>query len=70
MQQNQMLKQQNAMLRDLMDHVDAVGDRLWRMDRRLTIPPVDQAGTRKRTAKKRRLARKQSAARKRSGKQA
>jgi hypothetical protein len=40
------------------------------MDRRLTIPPVDQAGTRKRTAKKRRLARKQSAARKRSGKQA
>ena len=67
MQQNQMLKQQNAMLRDLMDHVDAVGDRLWRMDRRLTTPPVDQAGTRKRAAKKRRLARKQSAARKRSG---
>ena len=68
MQQNQMLKQQNTMLRDLMDHVDAVGDRLWRMDRRLTTPPVDQAGTRKRAAKKRRLARKQSAARKRSGK--
>ena len=67
-QQNQMLKQQNAMLRDLMDHVDAVGDRLWRMDRRLTTPPVDQAGTRKQAAKKRRLARKQSAARKRSGK--
>ena len=67
-QQNQMLKQQNAMLRDLMDHVDAVGDRLWRMDRRLTTPLVGQAGTRKRTAKKRRLARKQSAARKRSGK--
>ena len=67
MQQNQMLKQQNAMLRDLMNHVDAVGDRLWRMDRRLTTPPVDQAGTRKRAAKKRRLARKQSAARKRSG---
>ena len=67
-QQNQMLKQQNAVLRDLMDHVDAVGDRLWRMDRRLTTPPVDQAGTRKRAAKKRRLARKQSAARKRSGK--
>ena len=67
MQQNQMLKQQNAMLRDLMNHVDAVGDRLWRMDRRLTTPPVDQAGTRKRASKKRRLARKQSAARKRSG---
>ena len=59
-QQNQMLKQQNAMLRDLMDHVDAVGDRLWRMDRRLTTPPVDEAGTRKRAAKKRRLARKRS----------
>ena len=59
-QQNQMLEQQNAMLRDLMDHVDAVGDRLWRMDRRLTTPPVDQAGTRKRAAKKRRLARKPS----------
>ena len=60
MQQNQMLKQQNAMLRDLMDHMDAVGDRLWRMDRRLTTPPVDQAGTRKRAAKKRHLARKRS----------
>ena len=60
MQQNQMLKQQNAMLRDLMDHVDAVGDRLWRIDRRLTTPPVDQAGTRKRAAKKRHLARKRS----------
>ena len=59
-QQNQMLKQQNAMLRDLMDHVDAVGDRLWRMDRRLTTQPVDQAGKRKRAAKKRRLARKPS----------
>ena len=60
MQQNQMLKQQNAMLRDLMNHVDAVGDRLWRMDRRLTTPLVGQAGTRKRTTKKRRLASKRS----------
>ena len=59
-QQNQMLEQKNAMLRDRMDHVDAVGGRLWRMDRRLTTPPVDQAGTRKRAAKKRRLARKPS----------
>ena len=59
-QQNQMLKQQNAMLRDLMDHVDAVDDRLWRMDRRLTTAPVDQAGTRKRGAKKRRLSRRPS----------
>ena len=60
MKQNRMLKQQNAMLRDLMDHVDAVGDRLWRMDRRLTTAPVDQAGTRKRGAKKRRLSRRPS----------
>ena len=67
-QQNQMLKQQNAMLRDLMDHVDAVGDRLWRMERRLTTPPVDQAGTRKRAAKKRRPAHEQSVARTRSDK--
>lgn len=67
-QQNQMLKQQNAMLRDLMDHVDAVGDQLWRMDRRLTTAPVDQAGTRKRAAKKRRPTHKQSAARTRSDK--
>ena len=63
-QQNQMLKQQNAMLRDLMDHVDAVGDRLWRMDRRLTTAPVDQAGTRKRAAKKRYLARKHGGSKK------
>ena len=55
MQQNQMLKPQDAMLHEL-------------MDRGITTPPVDQAGTRKRAAKKRRLARKQSAARKRSGK--
>lgn len=70
MQQNQMLKQQNTMLRDLIDRVDSVGDLLWRMDRRHAIPssPVDKAGTRKRAAKKRHLARKQSAARKRSGK--
>ena len=59
-QPNQMLKQQNAMLRDLVDRVDAVGDRLWRMDRRLTTPLVGQAGTRKRTTKKRRLASKRS----------
>ena len=69
-QQNQMLEQQNAMLRDLIDRVDSVGDLLWRMDRRHAIPssPVDKAGTRKRAAKRRHLARKQSAARKRSGK--
>ena len=60
MQQNQLLTQQIAVQRDLMDRMDAVGDRLWRMDRRLTTPPVDQAGTRKRAAKKRRLSRRPS----------
>lgn len=69
-QQNQMLKRQNAMLLELLDGMESVGDRLWRMERRLTTPPVDQAGTRKRASKKRRLARKLPAARKRSGKKA
>ena len=71
-QQNQMLRNTDAMLRELMDRVDSVGDLLWRMDRRhrLTASPVDPTTKRKRAAKKRHLARKQSAARKRSGKQA
>lgn len=66
MQQNQMLKQQNAMLRDLIDRVDSVGDLLWQMDRRHAIPasPVDQAGTRKRVAKKRHLPRKHGGSKK------
>ena len=68
MKQYEALEQMDAMLRELVDRVDSVGDLLWRMDRGITTPPVDQAGTRKRAAKKRRLARKQSAARKRSGK--
>ncbi len=67
-QQNQMLKQQNTMLLELLDGMESVGDRLWRMDRRLTTAPVDQAGTRKRAAKKRRPTHKQSAARTRSDK--
>ena len=60
LQQNQMLRQQNAMLHELMDRVESVGDLLWRMDRGITTPPVDQAGTRKRGAKKRRLSRRPS----------
>ena len=67
-QQNQMLKQQNAMLLELLDGMESVGDRLWRVERRLATPPVDQAGTRKRAAKKRRPAHKQSVARTRSDK--
>lgn len=67
---NQLLKQQIAMQRDLMDHVDAVGDRLWRMERRATAQPADQPGTSKRAAQRRHLARAQSAARKRPSKQA
>ena len=68
MQQSQMLKQQDAMLRDLLDRVDAVGDRQWRVERRLATQSVDLAGTRKRAAKKRRPAHEQSVARTRSGK--
>lgn len=68
MQQSQMLKQQDAMLRDLLDRVDAVGDRLWRVERRLAIQSDDLAGTRKRAAKKRRPAHGQSVARTRSDK--
>ena len=69
-QQNQMLKQQNAMLRDLIDHVESVGDLLWRMDRRhsITRSQVDQAGMRKRAAKKRHLACQKTISRKRQGK--
>ena len=59
-QQNQMLKQQNAMLRDLIDRVDAVGDRLWRMERRATNQPADQAGASKRAARDLHLARAQA----------
>lgn len=72
MQQNQLLKQQIAMQGDLMDRMDAVGDLLWRMDRRHAIPasPVDQAGMRKRAAKKRHLARKKATSRKHGGKKA
>lgn len=67
-QQNQMLKQQDAMLRELMDRVESVGDLLWRMDRGIPTSPVDQVGTRKRAAKKRRLARKKTVSRKHGGK--
>ena len=59
-QQNQMLKRQNAMLLELLDGMESVGDRLWRVERRLATQSVDLAGTRKRAAKKRRLARKPS----------
>jgi len=71
MQQNQMLSNTDAMLRELIDRVDSVGDLLWRLDHRhsLTASPVDQAGTRKRAAKKRQLARK-SSSRKHGGKKA
>ena len=56
MQQNQMLSNTDAMLRELIDRVDSVGDRLWRMERRRSLT----ASTRKRAAKKRQLARKSS----------
>lgn len=46
MQQNQLLTEQNAMQRELMDRVDSVGDLLWRMDLRhgITRSQVDQTG--------------------------
>ena len=70
MQQNQLLKQQIDMQGDLMDRMDAVGDRLWRMERRATTPPADQAGASKRAAQKRNQTREQAHARKRPGKKA
>ena len=70
MQQNQLLKQQIDMQGDLMDRMDAVGDRLWRMERRAATPPADQAGASKRAAQKRNQARAQAHARKRPGKKA
>jgi len=66
MQQNQMLKQQNAMQRELLDQVDAVGDRLWRMEHRIAALPVDQG----QAAKKRHLARMKATSRKHGGKKA
>ena len=71
MQQNETIQNMDTMLRELIDRVDSVGDLLWRMNRRhsLTTSPVDQAGTRKRAAKKRQLARK-SSSRKHGGKKA
>ena len=71
MQQNETIQNMDTMLRELIDRVDSVGDLLWRMDHRhsLTASPVDQAGTRKRAAKKRQLARK-SSSRKHGGKKA
>ena len=67
-QQNQMLKRQNAMLLELLDGMESVGDRLWRVERRLATQSVDLPGTRKRAAKKRRPAHEQSVARTRSDK--
>ena len=59
-QQNQLLKRQNAMLLEILDGMESVGDRLWRVERRLATQSVDLAGTRKRGAKKRRLSRRPS----------
>lgn len=67
-QQNQMLKQQNTMLLELLDGMESVGDRLWRVERRLATQSVDQAGARKQATKKRRPAHGQSVARTRSDK--
>jgi len=70
MQQSQMLDQQASMLRDLMDHVDAVGDRLWRMDLRQGIPisPLDKGCACKNSAKERYMPTKKAISNKRSNK--
>lgn len=52
MQQNETIQSMDAMLRELIDRVDSVGDRLWRMERRNATEPADQAGTSKQTAQK------------------
>ena len=68
MQQSQMLNLQDAMLRELMDRVESVGDLLWRMDRGITPAPVHQATARKQPAKKRHPAPHAGISRKRRGK--
>ena len=62
MQQNETIQSMDAMLRELIDRVDSVGDLLWRMDRRnsLIASAIDPTAKRKRAAKKRQLARKPS----------
>ena len=67
-QQNQMLKQQDAMLRDLIDRVEAGGDPRGRMDRGITTSPIDRVMPRKQPSRKRHLARKKAISRKRQGK--
>ena len=52
MQQNETIQNMDTMLRELIDRVDSVGDRLWRMERRNATEPADQAGTSKQTAQK------------------
>lgn len=68
MQQSQMLNLQDAMLRELMDRVESVGDLLWRMDRGITPPPARQATARKQPANKRHPAPHTAISRKRRGK--
>lgn len=63
MKQHEALEQMDAMLRELVDRVDSVGDLLWQMDRRsgITASQMAQARTpRKRTTSKRWSARKES----------
>lgn len=67
-QQDQMLQKQNGMLLELLDRIEPVEDRLWRMDRGITPPPVDQATARKQPTKRRRLAPRAAISRERRGK--
>ena len=66
MTQHEALEQMDAMLRELVDRVDSVGDLLWQMDRRsgITASQMAQARTkRKQTSSKRWSARKESPSR-------
>lgn len=70
MKQHEALGQMDALLRELMDRVESVGDLLWQMDRRhrLPTPQVDQVRTtRQRANQNHLLARNKLSSRKRRG---
>ena len=72
MKQHEALGQMDALMRELMDRVESVGDLLWQMDRRHRLPAqhpqVDQVKTtRKRANQNHLLARNKLSSRKRRG---
>ncbi len=72
MKQHEALGQMDALMRELMDRVESVGDLLWQMDRRHRLPAphpqVDQVKTtRQRATHRHLLARKKLSTSKRGG---